>query len=240
MTTFSHSGKLGDVIYALPTIEALGGGHLYLSPSDALGPFCFTQEHVDFLWPLLSLNAGLTGLSLHHGREVYYNLDGFRSGQHYAYGRNLVHLHADAVGVTLPEVVPPWLSVGCMTYSSFGSNPPVIINRTRRYKNRFFPWPEVYRKYRGQCAFVGDDLDHWEFEADLGPIPRIECADALVLARVIANSRLFVGGQSLPLALAIGLGKDCVHEISPWVANCNFGRSNEWASGGGTVHLPEI
>ena len=30
--TFKHSGDLGDVIFSLPTIRALGGGQLLLDP----------------------------------------------------------------------------------------------------------------------------------------------------------------------------------------------------------------
>lgn len=30
--TFKHSGDLGDIIFALPAVRALGGGILYLDP----------------------------------------------------------------------------------------------------------------------------------------------------------------------------------------------------------------
>ncbi len=33
MTWFGHSGDMGDVIYALPTIKAMGGGILPLLPA---------------------------------------------------------------------------------------------------------------------------------------------------------------------------------------------------------------
>ena len=32
MNTFKHSGDIGDIIFSLPTIKALGGGKLYLDP----------------------------------------------------------------------------------------------------------------------------------------------------------------------------------------------------------------
>ena len=32
MKTFKHSGDMGDIIFSLPTIRALGGGVLYLDP----------------------------------------------------------------------------------------------------------------------------------------------------------------------------------------------------------------
>jgi hypothetical protein len=34
LKTFLHGGDLGDVIYALPAIRALGGGCLYLSEAN--------------------------------------------------------------------------------------------------------------------------------------------------------------------------------------------------------------
>ena len=30
MNTFRHSGKLGDIVYSLPAVRALGGGLMYL------------------------------------------------------------------------------------------------------------------------------------------------------------------------------------------------------------------
>ena len=52
MKTFLHGGDLGDVIYALPAIRALGGGCLYLSEAN-YGREPLTAARRDVLVPLL-------------------------------------------------------------------------------------------------------------------------------------------------------------------------------------------
>jgi hypothetical protein len=47
--TFLHSGSLGDIVYSLPTIQALGGGVLYIK--DALLRDGYTQ--FDAIAPLI-------------------------------------------------------------------------------------------------------------------------------------------------------------------------------------------
>ena len=37
MKTFKHSGKCGDIIFSLPTIEMMGGGILYIPEHSPIG-----------------------------------------------------------------------------------------------------------------------------------------------------------------------------------------------------------
>ena len=67
--TFKHSGDLGDIIFSLPTIKALGGGILYLDPdagqSDPLVTWGkgiynktkLTQAGIDAITPLLEYQS---------------------------------------------------------------------------------------------------------------------------------------------------------------------------------------
>ena len=45
--TFKHSGDLGDIIYSLPTIRALGGGILYLDPEGGANDKYVRDQSVD-------------------------------------------------------------------------------------------------------------------------------------------------------------------------------------------------
>ena len=89
MNTFKHSGDLGDIIYSLPTIRALGGGILYLDPaggeSDPYiraqcvdGKTRLNKQTIDFLSPLLKLQPYITDVRYWNGEKVTYNLDEFR------------------------------------------------------------------------------------------------------------------------------------------------------------------
>ena len=46
MKTFKHSGDMGDIVFSIPTVRALGGGVLYLDPdggqeSRVVSSMCF-------------------------------------------------------------------------------------------------------------------------------------------------------------------------------------------------------
>jgi hypothetical protein len=47
-----------------------------------------------------------------------------------------------------------------------------------------------------------------------GRIPYVQTNMLLALAEVIQGCDLYVGNSSMPLALAVGLGKSCVQEVS--------------------------
>src|SRR5947208_2662564 len=88
--TFKHSGDLGDIIFSLPTVRALGGGVLYLDPTGGeLEPLVkeplklrthtkLTAAAIDSLRPLLLLQEYIADVRFWHGERVDYNLDEFR------------------------------------------------------------------------------------------------------------------------------------------------------------------
>lgn len=86
MKTFKHSGDLGDIVYALPAIRALGGGVLCLdSAGGESEPACraqcidrntkFNQAGFDFVAPLLRRQPGLNEVATWRGQAVDVNLD---------------------------------------------------------------------------------------------------------------------------------------------------------------------
>jgi ADP-heptose:LPS heptosyltransferase len=83
----------------------------------------------------------------------------------------------------------------------------VLLHRSARYHKWAFPWPRAYEKYRREAAVVGTPEEHRDFCAYLGPLPYIPTPTFLDLAEVIAGCELFVGNQSAPRAVALGLGK---------------------------------
>ena len=78
MKTFLHGGDLGDVIYALPAIRALGGGCLYLSEAN-YGREPLTAARRDVLVPLLEQISYLQKIDVHRGEPVDVDFANFRA-----------------------------------------------------------------------------------------------------------------------------------------------------------------
>ena len=95
MANFFHSGNLGDVVWSLPTIKALGGGDLYLAkggiPSAIRkynnGPVFpeyegrLSQKDIDLITPLLEAQPYIGSVKIpigELGEIINYDLDKFR------------------------------------------------------------------------------------------------------------------------------------------------------------------
>ena len=135
------------------------------------------------------------------------------------------------------------------------SGRPIVINRSSRYHNLLFPWRELVANRGHQMIFVGADREHEDFVRQFGFVPRFETATLLDVARLIAGSRMFIGNQSCPMAIALGLGANVIQEtwdgehISlgdldvPWGgqgdANCVLKRENALYIKDGHLNFPE-
>lgn len=228
---FHHSGDLGDIIYGLAVMKALGGGVLFLS-SDNRHPFPGRErvrlthpicnqytpffEMQDYVWqakytPNLPYS---TDVDLNAFREFYRtrNQDNFAS---------LFTLHQKAFGLSYPED-RPWLTVDKKTVIP---GKPIVVNRTARYHNDHFPWKSLVTQYGGQMAFVGSPQEVAEF-AKFGQVYYQPTPNLVDLASVIAGAKVFIGNQSAPMALALGLGQNVIQECWQANPNCCFKRHN--------------
>jgi hypothetical protein len=57
---------------------------------------------------------------------------------------------------------------------------------------------------------------------------------------VIAGSRLFVGNQSCPAAIAEGLKRPMILEVYPALPNCCFERPDRINAWDGAIQLPAV
>lgn len=214
MASYKHSGKLGDLIYALPAIRAAGGGSLYINVSgDSLGLVGFNA-----IRPLLESQTYISEVRIWEGEPVQSDLDMFRA---VSGGRgNLVSMHLEAMGLPPGIDFDPWLSVppGALAHQCR-----VLMARSQRSRLDDF-WVAAYTRYRNDCAFVGTGSEHAEFERRFGPIQYHPTKDLLELAQLISQSELFVGTQSCPYAIATGLGCRAVLEVDVDAPNCLFHR----------------
>lgn len=226
---FNHSGDAGDVIYSLAAVKALGGGMMFLTPHNKY-PYPLNSrwarmggeaDWVDNLAPLVEAQPYILKCRYTHGHpaSTTHDLNRFRIPWRNRSARDndsILKLHCDAFGLSLPT--EPWLSVPDRIVVP---DKPIVVNRTERYQDWVWPWTALIEKHHKQMVFVGTPKEH-ELLCGMAPHCRIEyrpTRDALELARVIAGAKLFIGNQSLGLAIAHGLGKQVL--VEEWAANPN-------------------
>jgi len=224
---FWHSGDLGDIIYALPLIRWLGGGALVIGPCTKIAPF-FTRETMtirrfNLIRPLLAKQPYLTSVSFSEKRpKDATDMNAFRMLIH---GNKFEHHKNWRLSSVLLKsfAVPTWIDSSPWLWAEpRDDTPEVIFARSTRYHNPEFNWTTFLTKYDTDAGFVGTEDEHTEFEKTVGKIQFIRTENLLEAARVIAGCQLFIGNQSSPLALAVGMGKACIVEEAMQTQNCCF------------------
>jgi hypothetical protein len=235
---FSHSGDAGDVCYSLAAVKALGGGMMFLTPHNRY-PFPLNSRWsrmggeaswVDNLAPLVEAQPYILKCRYTHGHpaSTTHDLNRFRIPWKNRTAKDfdsILSLHMQAFNLPMPT--EPWLTV---PNPIFVPGRPIVVNRTSRYQNHEFSWDRLCAKYGDQMVFVGAPPEAEAFQgfAPEKKILHYETKNALELARVIAGCKLFIGNQSLALAIAHGLHKTVL--VEEWQANPNtrLERSNAY------------
>lgn len=200
MNTFRHSGSLGDMIFSLPIVKALGGGLYYLRTDMAgslkrlfeIQPYLTIEVVNDQEWKALK-------------DEVTHDLDAFR-------GQNAVHvvdMHSLAFNVTIDKTQPYLFNVPPNKVSR------IVVNDTgrQRFPGDTINW-ELLRPYEKDCVFLGNDRDYEIFLEDRKmDIPRYRVDDLYDFARVIQGSELLVCNMSVGQTMAEGLKKPYVVDL---------------------------
>lgn len=247
---FYHSGDLGDIIYSLPTIKALGGGLLILSADynkmDVRNKL--TLEIINDLRKVLNLQDYIIDTRSAHKMpaDIDYNLNDMRqpfidwgAGKFteeevdVLRNKNLTHHYFDLYNLNHYHEHIQWLHADI---SKIYNNFPIIINRTIRYNNKNFPWQEIVNKYFDKIIFVGLPDEYKEFSSNFGKIKYVESSSILELFHIISGCKIFIGNQSFPYSLAEGLKKNCIQETDTWVGNCQYFRHNSYISKNGNEY----
>ncbi|OWK45744.1 TylF/MycF/NovP-related O-methyltransferase [Fimbriiglobus ruber] len=216
-TTFSHSGDIGDLIAALATVKALGGGHLRLFPSSHTG-YRMTRERAESLRPLLEAQTYLASVQWAEG-PTGTNLDAWRG--RYNSRLNIADMVADCHGAEHFPRERPWLTVPRVNRVAR-----VVFHRSNRYLNwNFVPaLKRAWRTYHLDAVFVGSSDEHRDFVLHVGPVAYYPTRDHLELAEVIAGADLYIGNQSGNWWLAEALKTPALLEVCLTSANCHFAR----------------
>lgn len=131
----------------------------------------------------------------------------------------------------------PWLTVEPKSEERSG----IVISQTDRYSNPLMPWTKIVHHYGWQrLTFVGLPDEHARFCAAHGPVRHQKVKDFHELSQLIASSKLYIGNQSSPMALAIGMGHPFVQAVCPEIPDCIFNRSNAQYVCDGSCILPDI
>lgn len=210
--TFAHSGDLGDMIYALPSIKQKGGGILKISESMP-GREKMTPERIAAIQPLLEKQPYIKGVEKHSGEYVDFDLRPFRM-LHKQNG-NLVKSHADWIGCPTTVGDEVWLeNIAPRKVSRY------VINRTARYLNELFPWDKIASTKPDAC-FIGTVEEYDEF-SEVWNTSRVDTLTLLDAASVIAGSYKFIGNQSACFAIAEGMKHPRIQETCPEATDCIF------------------
>lgn len=241
--TVSSSGDIGDCLYLLGILRDLPDSPhtLLLEPSTqtkAKG-----QEGVERLLsaigPLASSQPYIKECRLAQSTDtIDWRSADFRS-QHYTMGQTLMQAHLNHLiktkgighGITGNE---PWLTV----IPSNKAQGRIVINRTGRYRNPFFRWSEVVKKYRHKLLFIGLHHEWREFCGHFGYVEYHPTSNMLEVAQVIAGCELFIGNQSCCNAIAEGLKKNMIQETSTVFPDCIWKRDNAQHIYDGSMTLP--
>lgn len=228
--SYAMSGDLGDIIYSMRICHQLNDpkSTYYIVERPFTKPW--NQGRLDAIIPLMEAQPYL-------GRVVYqepeekltHDFIDFRRGG-LPYAMSLAEIHASWVGVTL-EPYKSWLFVN----PSEEFKGKVVVHKSPRYANPTFPWKQLAAKFGHRMVAVGVSDEHAVISGALGlNIPLRITKSYLELAELIAGADLFIGNQSSPCSIALGLGVPVVQETSvrhpdciiPG-ANAYFGHSSE-------------
>jgi len=205
-TTFKHSGNLGDIIYALPTIIALGGGKLYLSNNTpGLEIRVFTDGMLEQIIEFLRTQGFLTDVCRYNGEPIDYNLDKWR--EIFACYDHIARWHLKAFNVQF-DLSRPWLK---------NINPirtrEIVINNTLRDRDVPLDW-QILKGLEKRCVFIGFESEYKKFSEVVElEIPWHPTKTILEFARVIKGAKLYIGNQSLGFALAEGMKVPRILEV---------------------------
>lgn len=239
---FHHSGDFGDIIYSLPTIAALGGGMLYVSPQvtpmrvraapTQLSTDSITSllQHQECVWSTVftELKPASTDYDLNQFRRYY-------SEHRYERGMSILTMIGRTFGVDVDGRCP-WLWI---PDPPIPQTKPIVVARSERYHNDFFPWRRLVDQHGADMLFVGTAKEYDVFSKMFGVIGYMPTKTLLDLANVIQQSRVFIGNQSAPLAIALGLGKNVIVEQWPGDPNTQLPRENAIYCEDGKVEIPK-
>lgn len=235
---FRHGGKIGDVIFSLPTIRELGGGIIYLperTPDGCSNLYSSLKDLLlqqPYIKEVREYPSDLPYMELAPGIHIDYDLDTARN-QPLKGVIHIVKRYMDAFGVNYPGWKEPWLFVD--DYNPFSGGDYTIINYTGRHiKNNQLniestvDWCKVQEGIKGDVFFIGSTEEYISFCDKFGYHSIwVDTPSTLHVARFVKFAKSVYCNQSSILSIAQGLGKTYYLEPKPMKRNCLLETPNE-------------
>lgn len=222
---FKHSGDLGDVIYSLPVIKSLGGGHLVLTPASYVRE-PFTPAKADRVASFFASQDYVKSVQFRTAVNPTYNLDDFRdvwtrlrrTGAHKPY--SICELHLMTFKLPLRLAQEKWIDIEPMPGID------VVFSRSPRYRNSSFPWRKAYEKYYNagdiSVIYLGTREEAHNFNQEVGRIDWYPTPQLYDAARIVAGARLVVSNQNAIGAIAAATKRPWKQETWEAEPNCKF------------------
>lgn len=222
LKTFKHSGDLGDIIYSLPAIKALGGGVLYLDPTGGLNDplvswgvesryqqTSLNEKSISSIAPLLLQQDYIKDVKIWNDDcHIDYNLNNFRKN---IKTPNLSDAHLSAFNLSLSHKNSAWLKVDRGIDHPEGKS--ILITRSLRVHSNHSFWENLSENIIYNSVFVGNSFEYEVFNKTFRyKIPFWELS-ILDLSRAIKNCSLFISNQTLGSAIAEGFKKNLIQEV---------------------------
>lgn len=230
-------GKIGDIIYSLPTIRELGGGVLYIpenTPDACTGMYTSLRDLLlmqPYIKEVREYPSGLNYRERAPGIAIDYDLDDARLQPM----KGVIHIvkrYMDAFGVDYPNWKEPWLRVG--GDSILKGEKYVVVNYTGRHiRNEQLQisskvnWRRVIESVPFEPYFIGH-INEWEAFSEIHPGTRfMQTKNILEVARIVRDANAIYCNQSSVLALSQSLSKKCFLDVKPEKTNCLMYTNNE-------------
>lgn len=234
------AGDLGDAICCLPAIISRGEVVNFLLRDNGQTKGIVGRMHLikDLLesQPLIAECR-----EWREGEQVDWPSEEFRRMGMHGNGDSLAGVHSACARrfnyiTNEPDYSKPWLVVE----PDNRWNGRVVINRTDRYANPYFPWGKIMQHYGPKIAFIGTPHEHDMFQRSFGLVEFVPTANLLIAAKMIAGSALYIGNQSSCMVIAEGLKHPRIQESCLWLPDCIYPGPNAQYVGDGGCTLPAV
>jgi hypothetical protein len=170
------------------------------------------EKMASMLKPLLESQSYIAGCETFSDQHIDINLDNFRKCG-IMLDRGDISRWCGYITGIMPEVYKPWLEVEPdETY-----NRSIVVSRSARYRNPTFDY--AFLNQYEDIYFIGVHSEFEDIKASVKNIKWVEVDTFLDMAQVIKGSKVFIGNQSFPFAVAEALKVPRVLEMCVFTPN---------------------